>query len=206
MLKISISNNDFQYLLNETQISLPEYLIFILYSCPTDAFSIKSFSGYLLNNVALRTLLCQLQLRLIDTIYKNNIYKIIIMKKEYYSQNLEKLPPESICNKIRRLANHQPPLYHYDYSISNQTDDPLNDMAYIIRKEFGYAFRTKSCRTSTSKSCRTSSSTFRGTSSRLMYQNKSTNGIIVSKSSAFDIFKNDISIKNSKSKVLPVNV
>lgn len=26
MLKISISNNDFQYLLNETQISLPEYL------------------------------------------------------------------------------------------------------------------------------------------------------------------------------------
>lgn len=129
------------------------------------------------------------------------------MRKEYYSQNLKRLPPESICNKIRRLVNHQPPPYHYDYSISNKTDDPLNDMAYIIRKEFGYAFRTKSCITSTSKSGRTSSSkSFRGTSSRLVYQNKSTNGITVSKSSAFDNFKNDfISMKNSKSKVLPVN-
>lgn len=30
MLKISISDSDFQYLLNETQIILPEYLIYFI--------------------------------------------------------------------------------------------------------------------------------------------------------------------------------
>lgn len=132
------------------------FILLFYYSTEVVTYSLKSFLAYVNKNIVYQSNFYQTQMivgkymfsrkHVHNIINRYNFYTICrkISVDEYYVQ--DQVPKEPCMNKMLRIITKEPPLYYYDYSITNRiefvsSDNYIETLIFLIKQAYGYAFR-----------------------------------------------------------------
>lgn len=114
-----------------------------------------------------------------NIINRYNFYTICrkISVNEYYVQ--DRIPQESCMSKMLRIITNEPPIYHYDYCITNRiefmsSDNYIETLIFMIKQAYGYAFRRSNKKVKIQKSessiCQSQNSNYLASSNNISSQ------------------------------------
>lgn len=153
---------ELDYILETSKPSLLgyKYLYYIfIYSCPHEAYNLKSFQNYLLNNIFFIDSISRLKQELsvltfdskaISTInerieYYNEVFNVVYGNLNdnptiYNNNNYKKKPHELCCSKVRRvLFSMKPNPYHFDFKINTTSDKAKSNVLLMLKQRYGYS-------------------------------------------------------------------
>lgn len=133
-------------------LSIYLFIIFINYlfkknRYPPNTYSVKALNSVINGCDAYREFFVHLKTQLINLTLNPDMYNNIVKRRVfYYEHGTNSIPPPEPCFSkfIRSLFSKSPSPYHFDYSLSNPTQNAMEEALFTVRQKFGYSSRRSS--------------------------------------------------------------